>query len=135
MFYALPKIAKFHLIFSCGNFVKRHSFLNVSGDLQKLCISTKFQHQEIRWNYGILRSDRVLSTFLVNSSSKITFKRFAKGWKRRINTKERVLPRDVLRTIFSSQFHKILREKIQWTLSNSNSQGEFEFVWIMESSD
>ena len=25
--------------------------------------------------------------------------------------------------------------KIQWTLSNSNSQGEFEFVRIMESSD
>ena len=25
--------------------------------------------------------------------------------------------------------------RIQWTLSNSNSQGEFEFVRIMESSD
>ena len=24
---------------------------------------------------------------------------------------------------------------VQWTLSNSNSQGEFEFVRIMESSD
>ena len=30
-----------------------------------------------------------------------------------------------------SQFQK----DIQWTLSNSNSQGEFEFVRIMESSD
>ena len=33
----------------------------VSGELpetmRKLCFSTKFPHQEIRWNYGILRSD------------------------------------------------------------------------------
>ena len=33
----------------------------VSGDspetMQKLCLSAKFPHQEIRWNYGIFRSD------------------------------------------------------------------------------
>ena len=46
----------------CGNFVERCSFRLVSGDLpetlRKLCLSTKFSHQEIRWNYGIFRSDR-----------------------------------------------------------------------------
>ena len=26
--------------------------------LRKLCLSTKFSHQKIRWNYGIFRSDR-----------------------------------------------------------------------------
>ena len=31
--------------------------------MQKLCFSTKFLHQEIRWNYGILRSGRVTSIF------------------------------------------------------------------------
>ena len=25
--------------------------------MQKLCLSAKFSHQEIRWNYGIFRSD------------------------------------------------------------------------------
>ena len=25
--------------------------------MRKLCISTKFPHQEIRWNFGILRSE------------------------------------------------------------------------------
>ena len=46
--------------FLCGNFVKRSSFLKVSGDssetMRKLCLSSKFPHQEIRWNYGILRN-------------------------------------------------------------------------------
>ena len=44
----------------CGNFVERHSFCIVSGEspetMRKLCLSTKFSHQEIRWNYDILRS-------------------------------------------------------------------------------
>ena len=42
----------------CGNFVKRGSFRIVSGNLPmwNLCLSTKFSLQEIRWNYGILRS-------------------------------------------------------------------------------
>ena len=39
--------------------MERHSFRIVSGDspktLQKLCLSIKFIHQEIRWNYGILQ--------------------------------------------------------------------------------
>ena len=50
--FPLRKIRKYHLIFWCGNFVERHSFRRVSGDspepLQKLCLSTKFTHQEIR---------------------------------------------------------------------------------------
>ena len=57
---ALRKIPYFHLISWCGNFMERHSFRIVSGDspetMRKLCLSTKFPHQEIRWNYGILRS-------------------------------------------------------------------------------
>ena len=38
--------------FRCGNFVERYSFCRVSGDspetMRKLCLSTKFSHQEIR---------------------------------------------------------------------------------------
>ena len=57
----LRKIPLFHLISWCGNFVEKHSFLIVSGESpktkRKLCPSAKFQHQEIRWNYGILHSE------------------------------------------------------------------------------
>ena len=49
---ALRKIPKFYLISWCRNFVERHSFRRVSSylpkSLQKLCLSTKFPHQEIR---------------------------------------------------------------------------------------
>ena len=51
------KIPQFHLISWCSNFVERHSFRIVSGKLPEtmweLCLSTKFPHQEFRWNYGI----------------------------------------------------------------------------------
>ena len=51
----------FYLISWCGNFVERHIFCIVSGEfpktMRKLCLSTKFSHQEIRWNNGVLRSD------------------------------------------------------------------------------
>ena len=44
------KYRNFHLISWCGN----------SGDsletMRKLCLSTKFSHQKIRWNYGIFCS-------------------------------------------------------------------------------
>ena len=50
----------FHLISWYGNFAERHIFRIVSGDLpetlRKLCLSAKFPHQEISWNYGNLRS-------------------------------------------------------------------------------
>ena len=49
---SLRKIWEFHLISWCGNFVERHSFRRVLGDsleaLRKLCLLTKFPHQEIR---------------------------------------------------------------------------------------
>ena len=52
----------------------------VSGELpetmRKLCLSTKFPHQEIRWNYGILRSDSyfTFSQFMeLGAISQITF--------------------------------------------------------------
>ena len=56
----LCKIPKFHRISWCGNFLGKHSYCRASGEppetLRKLCFSTKFLHQEIRWNYGILHS-------------------------------------------------------------------------------
>ena len=43
----------------CKNFVERHSFRIVFGELpkamRKLCLSAKFPYQETRSNYGILR--------------------------------------------------------------------------------
>ena len=57
---ALRKIPKFHLISWRGNFEERHSFgivLEESPEtMQKLCLSSKFPHQDIRWNFGILHS-------------------------------------------------------------------------------
>ena len=59
----LRKIAWFHLISWCGNFLERHSFRIVSGDspktMRKLYLSTKSPHQEIRWSHGIFRSEIV----------------------------------------------------------------------------
>ena len=56
---ALHEIPKFHLISWRVNFVKRHRFCRVLGEsqkiLRKLCLSAKFPHEEIRWNYGIWR--------------------------------------------------------------------------------
>ena len=58
----LRKIPKFHLISWCGNFVERQSFHIASGEsletMRKLYLSTKFPHQDIRWNYGTLYSGR-----------------------------------------------------------------------------
>ena len=55
---ALRTIPKFHLMSWCRNFVETLIFHRVSGDsrktLGKLCVSTNFPHQEIRWNYSIL---------------------------------------------------------------------------------
>ena len=54
---ALQKIPWFDLISWCGNFAERHSFRIVSGELpetmQKLCLPTKFPHQEIKSNCSI----------------------------------------------------------------------------------
>lgn len=49
--FPLRKILKFHLIFWCGRFVGKSP-----KTLPKLCVSTKFSHQGIRWNFGFLRS-------------------------------------------------------------------------------
>ena len=35
---------------------KRHSMERNRQTMRKLCLSAKFSHQEIRWNYGIFRS-------------------------------------------------------------------------------
>ena len=64
VWYSLCKIRQFHLISWCGNFVERQSFRTNSGEspetMRKLCLSTKFPHQEIRWYYCILRSDWII---------------------------------------------------------------------------
>ena len=56
----LRKISKVHIISSCGNVVESHSLRRVSGNsletLWTLCLSTKFPHQEIWWNFVILRN-------------------------------------------------------------------------------
>ena len=38
------------------HFLCSESFYRMPENLWKLCISTKFRHQDIRWNFGILRS-------------------------------------------------------------------------------
>ena len=62
LYKTLRKMSLFHLIAWYGNFVERHSFRIVSGDspetVWKLCLSAKYLYQEIRWNNGILRSER-----------------------------------------------------------------------------
>ena len=57
----------------------------VSGELpetmRKLYLSTKFPHQEIRWNYGILRSDSyfTFSQFMeLGAISQITISHYSK---------------------------------------------------------
>ena len=77
MILSLRKISKLHLISWCENFVERHNFCHggvlLSVKLQTTCnftksntppwwklyLSTKFSHQEIRWNIGILSSASV----------------------------------------------------------------------------
>ena len=45
-----------HKIFTKKKYCCQHS-LSAFGIMQKLCLSTKFSHQKIRWNYCILCSD------------------------------------------------------------------------------
>ena len=58
--FSLWQIPKSHQISWRRNFVERHSFRIVSGELPKtmwkLCVSIKFPYQKIRWNYGIFCS-------------------------------------------------------------------------------
>ena len=52
--------------------MERHSFCMVSCELpktmRKLYLSTKFPHQEIRWNYGIFHSEQFFETPLDHCS-------------------------------------------------------------------
>ena len=43
--------------------------LNLSSTMQKLCLSTKFPRQEIRWNYGIFQSLAHLNKISVSETS------------------------------------------------------------------
>ena len=55
----------------CGKARFPHSFGWYPKAMWKLCLFTKSQHQEIRWNYGILRNDLQWSFFSkVNYSQK-----------------------------------------------------------------
>ena len=40
----------------CGKAQFPHSFRRIAQNYAERCLSAKFPHQEIRWNYGILRS-------------------------------------------------------------------------------
>ena len=70
------KVPKFHLISWCGIFVERLNFRRDSAEspktLKTLCFSTKFPHQEIRWNFGILRSTTLNS--VAKSSRDIVYR-------------------------------------------------------------
>ena len=44
-----------------------HGWGNSPETMWKLCLSTKFSHQKIRWNYSILRSDQLSKNFLLFS--------------------------------------------------------------------
>ena len=61
-------------------FCGQHSFCIVSGEspktMWKLCLSTKLPHHEIRWNYDILRSDK-LFTFEISTDLYEPAKKFS----------------------------------------------------------
>ena len=66
----ITEIPKFHRSCWFGNFVNRHSLRSNSG------LFTKFPHQEIRWNFGILRSVlQYISWFVVKNKkgSKVSY--------------------------------------------------------------
>ena len=58
-----------NIISWCGNFVERNNFRIISGEspetTQKLFLSSKFPHQEIRWNYGIFCSAQIRKFFYI----------------------------------------------------------------------
>ena len=64
----MRQIPQFRIISWCRHFAKRHSFGTVSREspetMRKLCLSAKFSHQEMRWNYGILRREPLFPRLL-----------------------------------------------------------------------
>ena len=78
----LPKMPQFPLIFWCGNFVERHSFrivlVSSPETMRRVCLSTKFLHQKISWNYDILG----------NEDPKFSWKHHDFGQKRLYRTSE-----------------------------------------------
>ena len=72
---SLYKIPLFHPRYWRGYFVETWDFRKVSGDstesLRATCVSTKFPHQETRWNFSIL-----FSTWF----NKMTFAQTARTW-------------------------------------------------------
>ena len=60
---SLRQILQLHLIPCSGNFVERHRFCDFPKTKRKLCLSSKFPHQEIRWNYGILRNESQMTLY------------------------------------------------------------------------
>ena len=76
-FILLHKISYFHLLSWFDNFVETHSFRIVSSEppktLQKLCVSTNFPHQEIMWNFDVIRSVSHFISRLAWKSIKLHF--------------------------------------------------------------
>ena len=78
-YITLHKISKSHLFSWYGYFVKRHSFHIVLGESRKLYLSTKFPNQEIRWNFGILRSTNFSNSWIWNLRSKLNSLQYQSG--------------------------------------------------------
>ena len=109
-----------YLISWCGNFYGKARFpYSLRFRMWKLCLSTKFPHQDIRWNYGIFRSSRgfrklkthVLAVlFIWFLGKKALFKSFS------VKT-----------------FEKISRKQLQWTPFCVQLQSKDSFMdWIKE---
>ena len=98
--------------------VERYSFRIVSGEppetLQKLCLSTKFPHKKIRWNYGILRSD------LFRNLVPIYFKAFKESIEINGNTETNWIHTDLTFACLSSflilfsELHNLLSLVVQY---------------------
>ena len=65
--YILHTYIHTYLISWCRNLAERHNLRIVLGDspetMRKVSVSSKFQHQEIRWNYGTFRRGNLLVPF------------------------------------------------------------------------
>ena len=93
--------------------------------MRKLCLSTKFPHQEIRWNYGILRSE-------VKCKEKVNW-----WWFKLQMQHEPDYPSQsilhlaaAVQTIFDHNLFIFLRDHIQISFLISSELINFHFPWI-----
>ena len=60
------KIPEFHLKFWCGNFVG-NAEIWVPKSLQKLRVSTKFPHQDVKWDFCSLHYEKAYIITMKNA--------------------------------------------------------------------